>query len=80
MMIDTGASMTLVTAGWAQAHGLKVTPKPGLMVRGANGQNLKMLGVTSCTLQLAPTLEVDVADVAVCDGTFYQGLMGCDLL
>ena len=28
----------------------------------------------------APTLELDVANVAICLGNFYQGLLGCDLL
>ena len=32
------------------------------------------------TLLLVPTLELDVANVAVCSGNFYQGLLGCDLL
>ena len=32
------------------------------------------------TLQLAPTLEVNVSNVAVCSGDFYQGLLGYDLL
>ena len=32
------------------------------------------------TLLLAPTLEVDVSNVAVCLGDFYQGLLGCNLL
>ena len=31
-------------------------------------------------LLLAPTLEIDVANVAICSGYFYQGLLGCDLL
>ena len=32
------------------------------------------------TLLLVPTLEIDVANVAICLGDFYQGLLGCDLL
>ena len=32
------------------------------------------------TLFLAPPLELDVANVAICLGDFYQGLLGCDLL
>ena len=32
------------------------------------------------TLLLAPTLEIDVSNVAVCLGNFYQGLLGCNLL
>ena len=36
--------------------------------------------MTTMTLLLAPTLELDVANVAVCLGNFYQELLGCDLL
>ena len=32
------------------------------------------------TLFLAPILELDVANVAICLGNFYQGMLGCDLL
>ena len=32
------------------------------------------------SLLLAPTLEVDMANIAICLGDFYQGLLGCDLL
>ena len=32
------------------------------------------------TLLLVPTLEIDVANVAICLGNFYQGLLRCDLL
>ena len=32
------------------------------------------------TLQLTPTLEMDLENVAVLDAQFYQALIGCDLL
>ena len=32
------------------------------------------------TLLLAPTLEIDVANIAICLGDFNQGLLSCDLL
>ena len=32
------------------------------------------------TLLLAPTLEIDMASVAICSGDFYQELLRCDLL
>ena len=41
---------------------------------------VKIVGTTSMTLLLAPTLELDVANITVCSGNFYQGLLGCDLL
>lgn len=71
MMVDTGAAVTLVTSAWAKAHGLKVSPSSGVTVRGAAGQALTIVGTTSMTLQLAPTLEMDVADVTVAAGDCY---------
>ena len=41
---------------------------------------VKVVGMVSMTFLLAPTLELDVANVTVCLGGFYQGLLGCDLL
>ena len=49
-------------------------------ISGANGTAVKIVVTTSMTLLLATTLEIDVANVAVCLGDFYQGLLGCDLL
>ena len=49
-------------------------------ISGANGTAVKIIGTISMTLLLAPTLEIDVSNVAVCSGNFYQGLLGCDLL
>ena len=41
---------------------------------------MEVVGTTSLTIQLSPTLEVDVSGVTVSAGEFYQGLLGCDLL
>ena len=49
-------------------------------ISGTNGTAVKIIGATSMTLLLAPTLEIDMANVAVCSGNFYQGLLRCDLL
>ena len=79
-MVDTGAAITLLTKKWADAHGLPVREKAAEYISGANGTAAKIIDTTSMTLLLAPTLEVDVSNVAVCSGDFYQGLLGCDLL
>ena len=50
VMIDTGASITLVTKRWADAHGLKVAPTDELRITGANGQPVDMVGTCSVTL------------------------------
>ena len=49
-------------------------------ISGANGTAVKIVGTTSMTLLLVPTLEIDVANVTICLGNFYQGLLGCNLL
>ena len=40
-------------------------------ISGANGMAVKIVDTTSMTLLLAPTLELDVANVTVCLGDFY---------
>ena len=65
---------------WADAHGLTMKEKAAKYILGANGMAVKIVGTTSITLLLAPTLELDVANVAVCLGDFFQGLLRCDLL
>ena len=79
-MVNTRAAITLLTKKWADAHGLTVKEKVAKYISGAKGIAVKIVGMTSMTLLLAPTLELDVANVAVCLGNFYQGLLGCDLL
>ena len=49
-------------------------------ILGANSMAVKIVGATSITLFLAPTLELDVANIAICLGNFYQELIGYDLL
>ena len=79
-MVNTGAAITLLTKKWADAHGLPVREKAAKYISGTNRTVVKIIGTTSMTLLLAPTLEIDVSNVAVCSGDFYQGLLGCDLL
>ena len=70
-MVDTGASITLVTRKWAETHGLTVIPASGISITGANGTPVGMVGTCSMTVQLSPTLELDVGDVNVSSGDFY---------
>ena len=71
MMVDTGASITLVTRKWAETHGLTVVLASGISITGANGTPVDMVGTCSMTVQLSPTLELDVGDVNVSSGDFY---------
>ena len=79
-MVDTGTAITLLTKKWADAHGLPVKEKAAEYISGANGTMVKIVGTTSMTLLLVPTLEIDVSNVAICLGNFYQGLLRCNLL
>ncbi len=71
MLVDTGAGITLVTKAWAEAHGLKISAPLPTSVYGAAGQAVDVVGTTSFTVQLSPTLEIDVANVSVSSGSFY---------
>ena len=79
-MVNTGVAITLLMKKWANAHGLAVKEKAAKYILGANGTSIKIVGMTSKTLLLAPMLELDVSNVAICSGDFCQGLLGCDLL
>ena len=65
---------------WVDAYGLTIKEKAAEYISGTNGTVVNIVGMTSMTLLLAPTLEIDVANVAVCLGNFYKRLLGCDLL
>ena len=80
MMVVTGMAITLLTKKWADAYGQTMKEKAAEYILGAKGTVFKIIGTTSITLLLAPTFELDVANVAVCSGNFYQGLLRCDLL
>ena len=80
MIVNTGATIILLTKMWSDAYDLIVKEKLAEYSLGANGIAVKIISMTSMTLFLAPTLEVDVANIAIYSGNFYQGLLGCDLL
>ena len=71
MMVDTGASITLVTRKWVESHGLMITPVSGISITGANGAPVDMVGTCYMMVQLLPTLELDVRDINMSSGDFY---------
>ena len=80
MIVDTGVAITLLMKKWADAHGLTMKEKAAEYISDANRMVVKIVGTTSMTLLLVHTLVLDVANIAVCLGDVYQGLLGCDLL
>ena len=79
-MVNMVVAIALLTKKWVNTHGLAVKEKVAEYISGANRTVVKIVGTTSMTLLLAPTLEIDVANVTICLGDFYQGLFGCNLL
>ena len=79
-MVDMGMAITLLMKKWVDTHGLTMKEKAAEYISGANGTVVKIVGTTSMTLLLVPTLEIDVANITICSGDFYQGLVECDLL
>jgi predicted aspartyl protease len=49
-MLDTGASLTLVTKKWAADHGLRISEGKSLAVKGAGGTGIQVLGTTAFTV------------------------------
>ena len=45
----------------------------------SNSMAVHIMGIISMNILLVPTLEVEIANMAVCLGNFYQGLLGCDV-
>ena len=81
-MLDTGATVSLVTKKWCETHEVDYMPVENHpLVQAANGQPLNVVGTASFTIRLSPSLEIDLEGVTVHD---VQGscaaLIGMDLL
>ena len=79
-MVDMGAAINFLIKKWADSYGLTIKEKAAEYISGSNGTVVKIVGKTSMTILLAPTLQLDVANIAICSGNFYQGLLRHDLL
>ena len=55
MMVDTGASLTLLTKKWCQAHNLTIVEPDSIPdAQGANGMAINIVGmVPSLTIRLS---------------------------
>ena len=65
---------------WADAHGLTVKENVSKYILGANGIVVQIVDMTSMSVLLVLTLELDMANIAIRLGGFYQGLLLCDVL
>ena len=59
MMVNTGTAITLLMKKWADTHSLTIKEKVAKYILGANRRAVKIVGMTSMTLLLVPTLELD---------------------
>ena len=80
MVVNTGVAITLLMKKWVDACSLTMKEKVVKCIWGTNRMAVMIVGMTSINLFLAPTFELDMANIAVCLGNFYPGLLGCDLL
>lgn len=80
MMVDTSASITLVTPKWVETHGLMITPVSGISIMGTSSTPVDMVEMCTMMVQLSLTLELDVGDVNISAGNFYQAHIGCNIL
>ena len=68
MIVDTGVAITLLMKNWVDAQGLTMKEKAAKYILGANSTSIRIVGMTSMTLLLVPTLELDMANIAICPG------------
>ena len=80
MLVDNNAAFMLLTKKLADAHGLTMKEMASKYISGVNSMVVQIVVTTSITVLLMPTLGVDVANVVICLGDLYQGLLGCDVL
>ena len=80
-MIDTGAALSLVTQEFTKVHNLQVRPEQDpFPVKNASGGDCEVIGRTDFTMVLGRDLELTLVDVTVHRATFYQALVGRDIL
>ena len=71
MMVDTGVAIMLLTKKWVDLYGLNVKARISEYIYSVNGIAVQIMGMTSMNILLAPTLEVDIANVAIYSGNSY---------
>ena len=71
MMVNMGAAITLLMKKWVDTHDLLVKEKAAEYISGANGTSVRIVGMTSITFLLVPTLEMDMVNIAICLCDFY---------
>ena len=76
IIVNTNVAVNLLEKKVRDAHGVTMKEKAPECISSANGMVVSIVGMASITILLVPTLEVDIVNVIVCLGEFYQGLLG----
>ena len=64
-MVDTGAALTVLLDAWCKALNIPIDTRSRPRVRAADDKDLPILGTASFTARLSPSLELELAKVAV---------------
>lgn len=71
---------SLVSKKWYKTHGITIKLKSGVTITSVSRKALDIMGIASLLVILAPTLEVDLGDMAVGLGEFFKFFMGMDVI
>ena len=81
MMVDTGATITILTKKWCEVHSVPIRNNAqALSATAANGSSIPIIGTASFKIRLSPSLELELEGVAVQGGSTYNALLGMDVL
>ena len=70
----------LLMKKWVDMHSWIIKDKGSEYVSSVNGIAALIVGPTSMTVLLVPTLELNIDNVIEFSGNFYQGLLECNVL
>ena len=82
VLVDSGACFTMVSEGFTERHGLKMTPfkdefKGAIIEGNPPGQ---IVGKVSFKVQLHRELALNLRNVSVQAGNEYSFIVGCDIM
>lgn len=75
-----GVAVSLVLTKWYNLHRLILRLKFGITSISGLGKTLDIVRIATIMVILAQVLEVDLGDIAVSSGDFYQFLMKMDII
>lgn len=71
LFVNTGVAISLVSKKWCNLYELTIKMNSGATINSAFSEALDIVGTASMVVVLAPTLKVDLGEVAVSLEDFY---------